>query len=78
MEVVEVMDIDFSFIGHMEDKEKFEAVVLPRCFPGWDKVKDSYHRPGCDGDIVLLIPKQFGGDIHDAKIIIDKVFRGEI
>ncbi|MDY6895323.1 MAG: hypothetical protein SVO01_07920 [Thermotogota bacterium] len=66
------MDIDFRFIGQdQSDKEKFEPIVLSRCFDGWEKIKDKYHRPNCDGDIVLFIPKQFGGDIQDAKTIID-------
>ena len=65
-----------SQILNSEWDTEFESIILRRCFNGWEKIKDKYHRPGCDGDIILLIPKQFSGDIQDAKTII-KFLQGD-
>lgn len=71
------MEFDFRFLGYSkEDQERFEPIILHRCFGGWEKIKDQYSSPGDDGDIVLFIHKKFTDDIKDAKFIIKYLQEG--
>jgi hypothetical protein len=67
--------VDLRFIGSDIDPNEFEPIILSRCFNGWKDIKDKFHRPGRDGDIILFIPKRFKGDIQDAKIIIEYLYK---
>lgn len=49
----------------------YTPIHMSRMFPGWEQLRDRYHRPGIDGDIFVWVPKEGWGDAADAQLIID-------